>query len=586
MAYAILRTKKLKTPGNVSASASHIERTRPTHNADPSISNEWLIGGPGMYAAAKKTWEKIPKIRKDSVHAFEVLLTASPEAFEKMSLEEWKAENVEWLRKEYPGAEIVGACLHLDESTPHIQAIIVPTDLKKDGSLQLNCKKYLGGAAKLRSMQTSYAKAMAGFGLERGLEGSKAKHTTIAQFYGSISKGSGIKFKPFNVATPPAMLTGKAREAWANAQTAALKKDHAKPIQQLKGKAVQSIDLEKRNGELKRSNSALSADLSDAKRKLREQSDKLRQLPLTDVAERLGCYRPDNAKDKGLWMTPAGKVFIKDDVKFINHDQGENGGGAIDFVKHVKDCDFKEAVAWLGDMYGTDAAIEAAATAARLRAEEALKTAVAKPFALPDPVEKTWPRVREYLVKVRGLAESMIDKLKEVGWLYSDKRNNIVFVNANAHTNQICAYELKGTTDTPFKQAQGDSKHGIFLVEGGKEKLAVCESAVDAISYVQLHPQSSAIAVAGTGKYEAALPFIEKSRHLFSAFVCASDNDDAGKAMASNLNLPHEPPGRPGADWNDFLLDPTLEADRQAAPAERPQKAARRSRDDAPGLGI
>lgn len=589
MAYAILRTKKLKAAGNVAASASHIERTRPTHNADPAVANEWLIGGPGMYAAAKKIWEKIPKIRKDSVHAFEVLLTASPEAFEKMSLEEWKAANVDWLRKEYPGAEIVGACLHLDESTPHIQAIIVPTDLKKDGTLQLNCKKYLGGAAKLRAMQTSYAKAMASFGLERGLEGSKAKHTTIAQFYGAMRAGSKVAFTPVAIQTPPLLLTGKAREEWAAEQKKATVDAWAPAVGQLRAKERQNGDLKRANAQLKQSNAGLSADLSDTKRRLREQSDKLRQLPLSEVAEKLGCYRPENAKDKGLWMTPAGKVFIKDDLKFINHDAQEKGGGAIDFVKHVRDCDFKEAVAWLGDMYGTDAAIEAAATAARLRAQEALKTAVVKPFALPEAVERTWPKVREYLVKARGLAESLIDRLKAGGWIYSDKRNNAVFVNTNAHTNQICAYELKGTTDTPFKHAQGDSKHGIFLIEGGTDKLAVCESAVDAISYVQLHPGSSAIAVAGTGKYEAAKPFIEKHRQRFGSIVCASDNDPAGEAMAMNLELPHEPPARTGADWNEFLLDPTPDpapvADRQAEPAERPRKAPKRVRDDTPGLG-
>lgn len=586
MAYAILRTAKLKTPGNVAASASHIERTRPTHNADPSIKNEWLIGNGGMYAAAKEVWDKIPKKRSDAVHAFEVLLTASPEAFYSMEPGAWKAKNISWLQEQFKDCVIIGACLHLDETTPHIQAIIVPTDKDKDGNLKLNCKKYLGGAAKLRAMQTSYAKAMEEFGLERGIEGSKAKHTSIAKFYAAITDESSIKFKPLVINDTPRLLIGKARDEWIAEEKNRLVRELKPAINKLQAIAKQSAEKERENEGLKRANSALSSDLSDAKRRLREQSDKLRQLPLSDVAEKLGCYKPEKSKDKALWMTPAGKVFIKDDQKFINHDANEKGGGAIDFVKHIRDCDFKDAVSWLNDMYGTNAAVEAAATAARLRAEEAIKGAVAKPFALPERVERTWPRVREYLTKVRGLAESLVDKLKEVGWLYSDKRNNIVFVNANAHTNQVCAYELKGTTDTPFKQAQGDSKHGIFIVEGGTEKLAICESAVDAISYVQLHPQSSAIAVAGTGKYEAALPFIEKSRHLFSAFVCASDNDDAGKAMASNLGLPHEPPGRRGADWNDFLLDPTLDPVIEQKQPRGPQKRLPgRDSGSAPGLG-
>lgn len=582
MAYAILRTAKLKTPANVSASASHIERTRPTHNANPSISNEWLTpDGPGMFKRAQEVWDKIPKKRKDAVHAFEVLMTASPEAFDDdFDLDAWKKQSMDWLRQQFKGCTLVGACLHLDESTPHIQAILIPTDTKKDGSLQLNCKKYLGSAQKLSAMQTSYAKAVENLGLERGLQGSKAKHVTIAQFYSSISKGAPIKFKPFSVPTPPSMLRGSAREAWANAQTSALKKDLAKPINALRGEAARSKDMAKRNTDLKRSNSALSADLADTKRKLREQSDKLRQLPLTEIAEQLGCYRPKNAKDKGLWMTPAGKVFIKDDVKFINHDAQEKGGGAIDFVKHIRDCDFKEAIAWLSDIYGTDTAIESAATAARLRAQEALKNAVAKPFALPEVVERTWPKVRDYLTATRGLAVSLVEKLKRAGWLYSDKRNNVVFVQSDANSNAV-AYELRGTTDTPFKHAQGNSKAGVFFVDGGFKRLAVCESSIDAISYVQIHPDCSAVAVAGTGKYEAAIPFIEKHGKKYGEIVCASDNDLAGEAMAMNLNLQWTPPPRSGADWNEFLLDPTPDPD----PTPEPLKKAKKHFENAPGLG-
>lgn len=581
MAYAILRTAKLKTPANVAASASHIERTRATHNADPSISNEWLTpDGPGMFKRAKEVWDKIPKKRKDAVHAFEVLMTASPEAFDDgFDLDAWKKQSMQWAEEQFKGGVIVGACLHLDESTPHIQMIVIPTDTKKDGSLQLNCKKYLGSAQKLSAMQTSYAKSVASFGLERGIKGSKAKHVTIRQFYSSINNGAQIKFKPFAVPTPPTMLRGVAREAWAATQTASLKKDLAGPIRQLQGKASQSSDLAKRNRDLKRSNSALTSDLADTKRKLREQSDKLRQLPLTEIAEQLGCYRPKNAKDKGLWMTPAGKVFIKDDVKFINHDAQEKGGGAIDFVKHIRDCDFKEAIAWLSDIYGTDTAIESAATAARLRAQEALKNAVAKPFALPEVVERTWPKVRDYLTATRGLAVSLVDRLKKSGWLYSDKRNNVVFVQSDANSRAV-AYELRGTTETPFKHAQGNSKSGIFFVDGGSQRLAVCESSIDAISYVQLHPESSAVAVAGTGKYEAAIPFIEKHGEKYAEIVCASDNDPAGEAMARNLDLPWTPPPRSGADWNEFLLDPTPDP----TPDPEPPKKVRKRFENDPGL--
>ena len=599
--YAILRTAKLKKPGNFAASASHIERTRATDNADPGRTpgNQWLIGGPGMYAAAKGVWDALPRKRSDAVHGFEVVLTATPDAFHGMNLDEWKKENIKFLQKQFKGCAIVGACLHLDESTPHIHALIVPTDKNPDGSLKLNCKKYLGGAAKLSKLQTDYAKAMSKFELERGIQGSEAKHTKISQFYSAINSKSAVKFSGIKVEQPPLILSQSARAEWARQQTKAFADQLAKPIADLKENARSAIIHKRQAEQLRNANGQLSAENAELKRQLREQADRLRQLPLTEVAERLGCIKPRNAKDKNLYMTPAGKVFITNKNEhhqhggFINHETGDKGGGAIDLVMHIRDCDFKTALATLRDMYGDDAAIEAAATRARLLAEEELKK---KPraFAFPEPVHRSWERVRDYLTKTRGLAGELIDKLKERGWIYADRRNNAVFVYADAHTKKI-AYELKGTTETPFKQAQGESGKGIFIVGGGTDKLAVCESAIDAISYVQLHPQCSAIAVAGTGKYEAAKPFIEQHGERFGAVVCASDNDGAGAMMAVNLGLLHEPPPRPGADWNEFLLDPSTApqaaqeaaagapsgiADRSALPAERRSDPTRQGWDE------
>lgn len=604
--YAILRTAKLKKPGNFAASASHIERTRATSNADPGRTkdNVWLIGGPGMYAAAKSVWDAIPKKRSDAVHGFEVLLTASPDAFKTMSLDDWKKANIAWAKKQYKDCTIIGACLHMDESTPHIHMLIVPTEKTPDGTLKLNCKKYLGGAAKLSKMQTDYAKAMEKLGLERGIEGSESKHTRIGQFYSAINSKSEFKFSGIKVEQPPLILSQAARAAWARQQTKAFADNLAKPIADLKESSRSAVIHKRQADQLRHANGQLSTENAELKRQLREQADRLRQLPLTEVAMRLGCIKPKNAKDQNLYMTPAGKVFIKDktpssqDGGFINHGTGEKGGGAIDLVMHLKDCDFKTALATLRDMYGDDAAIEAAATAARLRALDELKNKP-KAFAFPEAVERSWSRVRDYLTKTRGLAGELIDKLKERGWIYSDRRNNAVFVYADAQSKKI-AYELKGTTDVPFVQSQGDSGRGIFIVPGGTDKLAVCESAIDAISYVQLHPQCTAIAVAGTGKYEAARSFIEQHRERFDDVVCASDHDGPGAMMAVNLGLAHEPPPRLGADWNEYLLDPSpaaqeaatarpgAPAGREALPTEQHSEPARRRGlmdDDTPGLG-
>ena len=130
--YAILRIEKLKQRGSVASQASHVERTRPTKNADPSRThlNRWLVGGPGMYESSKKTWDSIPKMRSDAVLAMDVMITASPEAFQRpdFDLEKWASDSVAWVKEHFKGADIVGLQLQLDETTPHIQGIIVPTD--------------------------------------------------------------------------------------------------------------------------------------------------------------------------------------------------------------------------------------------------------------------------------------------------------------------------------------------------------------------------------------------------------------------------------------------------------------------------
>lgn len=549
-AYAILRTKKLKTPGNVAGSASHIERTRPTHNADPSIANEWLEGGPGMYARAKELWNSVPRKRSDAVHAFEVLLTASPEAFANgLDVDAWKAQSMTWLRKQFKGATVVGACLHLDETTPHIQAIIVPTDRKPDGSLQLNCKKYLGSAAKLSAMQTSYAKAMAPFGLQRGLQGSKAQHTKISQFYSAI-RGKAVKIQRPVVNTPPLLLSLRGREAWAQAQSQALVQGLSEPIKTLRAQAAGAGVHERQNRELKAANSALSAQNAEHKRK--EAAARLRELPLEQVAQALGCYKSPKVvqKDKDLWESPVGKLSIRG-TKFFNQEEGKGGGGAIDLVMHINDCKYAEALAWLRDTYDPAAAVEAAVEAARIKAQADVQKAPAAPFRAPQHVESSWPRVREYLVSVRALAGALVDKLRSAGWLGADARNNAYFVKQDG--NKLTSVELKGTGRSLFTGSRGRSSEGVFVVEGGTDKLAVCEAPIDAISYVQLHPQSTAIATGGTGKWAAAVNYLVKHRDRFKAVVCASDNDEGGVEMAENLGLDHEPPPNGLGDWNDAV---------------------------------
>lgn len=95
----------------------------------------------------------------------------------------------------------------MDETTPHIHATVVPivrgerrkakhqqaknaTDgkksyrKKKDGPRL--CADDVMARPKLKEYQSSYADAMAKYGLKRGVEGSEAKHITGSQFYREV----------------------------------------------------------------------------------------------------------------------------------------------------------------------------------------------------------------------------------------------------------------------------------------------------------------------------------------------------------------------------------------------------------------
>lgn len=74
------------------------------------------------------------------------------------------------------------------ETTPHINALIVPRFTNDKGYVLAN-KRYFGGAMALREWQDKYADAISQTFpmLKRGVKFSKAKHIEIRHFYGIIN---------------------------------------------------------------------------------------------------------------------------------------------------------------------------------------------------------------------------------------------------------------------------------------------------------------------------------------------------------------------------------------------------------------
>jgi hypothetical protein len=189
--FAILRTEKLKTLGAVAGSLSHTYRTRETPNAEPRRAAENAHTGQGAQEVMQALKTRLPaKHRKDAVLALEYFVGASPEWFEGKTRDQENAyfrQAVDWLKQRHGAENVVGWSIHRDESSPHLVAYVVPLD----DSGKLNAKKWTGGAAALSRMQTDFAKKVgAKHGLERGIEGSKATHQAVKDWYAQINQPS------------------------------------------------------------------------------------------------------------------------------------------------------------------------------------------------------------------------------------------------------------------------------------------------------------------------------------------------------------------------------------------------------------
>jgi hypothetical protein len=199
MPYAICRVAKIKTAQAGAAKTAHNYRQRETPNADTErkpLNREYINTAERNYweLATERIQEAGAKARPDSVRGVEVLLTASPEAFKRQDNgtphdwhgSKWAEANIAFLKDKFGEQNVVSCTLHQDELTPHFHAVVVP--ITADGRLSA---KDLFNPKTLRALQTEYAEAMKPFGMERGVEHSRAKHEVMRHVYGAQERSRG-----------------------------------------------------------------------------------------------------------------------------------------------------------------------------------------------------------------------------------------------------------------------------------------------------------------------------------------------------------------------------------------------------------
>lgn len=565
MSFCILRTAKLPTIQNVAGSASHNFRERQTDNADPRRTglNQTLgkQDKDSVLAAVRERLASVAKVRKNGVIAIEYFVGASPEWFTEHTeaeREKYFDDAIAWLIKRHGVDNVISVTRQYDETSPHLCAYVVPIDPKGD----LSASHFLGGRAKLAGMQTEFAERVGKpSGLERGIEGSTAKHVSIKQYYKNVNTPfMTIKTKVPEVAPPTSLqraveLVGRPTEhsRAQDRRAAAVKKRNAEidAAHQVEHAKAAQHDL------MARQNAAMKRDLTT----LRATSAQLREMPLATVLERLGAI-PD-ATDRHNWKTAVGRITTTPEGKFYAHDAGAGGGGAIDLTMLLEGVNYKAAVGLLGREFGTDAVLSEVLAETKAKVEAAVAVPV-QPFALPAKIDQHWPKIREYLVDTRGLDANLIDEYHSNGMIYADRYRNAVFVLGQGE-----GAELRGTSDKPFHGVRGQKLTFDLAELDGDQRTAFVESSVEALSLRSLGFAGRIIATAGNStKLMRVLAFRERADGR--QIVAGQNNDAAGQVQAGTLGSGATRLTPKGKDWNDDLRRGRAAQSKPAAPTQQP----------------
>lgn len=294
MAFAIMRCAKLATMGSVAAAFKHCFRERETPNADPARtpSNEHWAGGSVDDSMSRLRALLPEKRRKDAVLAVEYVMTASPDWWQTASQEQqarFFSQARTWLSDKYGADRVIVATIHRDEATPHLSAFVVP--LTQDG--RLSAKEFIGNKAKMSNDQSTFAASVADLGLERGIEGSRARHQRVKTYYTRVNEPLP---KPPLLEAPLPTIADRLRPVEYGQRVADSIVEQLQPVwETVRAKAKESDSRARRAEEM-----ALSADRAiEAKKRAEERLRLIEQQfrPLVELGELEPDYRDQMLAD-------------------------------------------------------------------------------------------------------------------------------------------------------------------------------------------------------------------------------------------------------------------------------------------------
>lgn len=475
----------------------------------------------------KEVLASVKTVRKNAILAVEYLITSSQDLDSVEESDQYLDAAEAWIRTKHGAENVVHATKHWDETTTHLSAIVVPIDPKG----KLSASHFLDGRIRLSRMQTDFFKQVGEqFGLQRGIEGSTAKHTSIQEYYARINTDIQEPFTEI-----PRVLDPTPAEILA--ESLGHETEHSKAV------AAAAAAKKKRDAEVAERQTIERAKAKQAdllRRQMKDQAAGVsrfratavvaRDLKLEEVLERLGCQR-DSVR-KMNWRTQVGLIIL-DGTKFYSHSLGKGGTGAVDLVKMVEDTDYQGALRLLSEKFGSAEVLAEGIARAHETLKEQIAAAASAPvpaFQLPAQSIQNWPSVANYMTNVWKLSDALVESLHDTGKVYADQYSNVVFV-----LNGWIGVELHGTGEKPFHGFRG-TRTEFEIQQGDVKRVAFVEDSVSAICLLELGFDGRIVSLSGkpaSSAKELANNMCVDGYQVFAAFP----NDRGGDSEAQSLGL-------------------------------------------------
>ena len=273
---------------------------------------------------------------------------------------------------------------------------------------------------------------------------------------------------------------------------------------------------------------------------------------------------PDFLRSQGFSLKQVGREYIlqeHDSLHIKNNEAGEvgkwfrfsenKGGNNIQFVQEFMGLDFISAV----ELLSNEKAIP-------FHSHSISKAEPPKNREITLHESKDLSRAMHYLHHVRGLSIASLEKLAVKGRLsHEEKTGNAVFKIFDESGLLVGAEKVGTSVSVRFKSFDKGAAngYGFEMVIGEPKSTYFFESAIDAISFADLHSEQSDYRLISMAGVKPSVVTETMKRYAISPeniYLC-TDNDKAGNEFAEKLIAQYPAMKRVtpnGAkDWNDIL---------------------------------